>query len=435
MANTNINKLPTFNVTPQNSRNWYVYAADGAGLRNVRVKVSDFFTSLSSVAGGVGLLNPTGALKGLTSESPITLRSSGDSITIGYDPSSIGVGSFTNDAGYLQEVNLTDPSTTGLLSITNGGTGADNQQAAINLLTNSASASNTQLLSTDGTNALWYSIDSVFTASTGLAWDTTSYPYKLKVDLSDVTFSSDISFNNHMSTNGFNIGIGGGWLSNDKGSEGINIDSEGRVFMGYSSPTASFDANSALNLSGNLTIVGGAARTLAIGNGGNDFNITGSTPSASNTAGGDITIAAGAGTGSGAGGTLTLKAGGSGSGDGNISLFVTDAGTSSEVLRVHGSNKHFTIGSTGVNNNAKLDIQNDTAGAACLELDQNDTDEPFIIYTGATGTSGAANIDTEPDGDTSGSTVAAPHSATWTLKGMTRINVNGTDFWTPYYTR
>ena len=66
--------------------------------------------------------------------------------------------------------------------------------------------------------------------------------------------------------------------------------------------------------------------------------------------------------------------------------------------------------------------------------DQLDSDEPFIrLEPSGTGTSKGGNIDTECDGDTSGSTVAAPHSATWTLKGMFRINISGTDYWVPFY--
>ena len=133
---------------------------------------------------------------------------------------------------------------------------------------------------------------------------------------------------------------------------------------------------------------------------------------------------AGAGTGSGAGGSLTFKAGNTGSGDGDISLFVTDAGTQSEILRLHGSNKHFTFGSTGVNNNAKVDIQNDTTGAACLELDQNDTDEPFVIYTGTTAADATASLS---------SLHGTFPNHTNANDGWVRININGTDKWVPFF--
>ena len=54
---------------------------------------------------------------------------------------------------------------------------------------------------------------------------------------------------------------------------------------------------------------------------------------------------------------------------------------------------------------------------------------------GSAGSGLGYNLDTEPAGNTSGSTVAAPHSAAWVVVGMAKILV-GTDVrYIPYYSK
>lgn len=61
-----------------------------------------------------------------------------------------------------------------------------------------------------------------------------------------------------------------------------------------------------------------------------------------------------------------------------------------------------------------------TAGDAALEIKQDDADEPFIKFTGTSAASSANNITTWTTGAT--------------LTGYVRNNINGTDYWMPYYT-
>ena len=56
---------------------------------------------------------------------------------------------------------------------------------------------------------------------------------------------------------------------------------------------------------------------------------------------------------------------------------------------------------------------------ACLSLDQDDTDQEFIKFDGTTATDQSASLTTD-------TTVGA-------ITGHIRVNVNGTDFWIPYY--
>ncbi len=88
---------------------------------------------------------------------------------------------------------------------------------------------------------------------------------------------------------------------------------------------------------------------------------------------------------------------------------------------------------------AKLDITQSGVSTAIpvLHLSQADTDEPFIDFDGTSAANKTASVSSEPDGNTSGTAganeVAAPHAADWTLKLMTRIEINGQDYWIPCY--
>lgn len=76
-------------------------------------------------------------------------------------------------------------------------------------------------------------------------------------------------------------------------------------------------------------------------------------------------------------------------------------------------------GVLGLNRRTLIDTLT-TAGDAALEIKQDDADEPFIKYTGTS----AANADNNITTWTSGAT----------LSGYVRNNINGTDYWMPYYT-
>ena len=311
-------------------------------------------------------------------------------------PAELDLNSCNNEKSkFLQTIDLASDGGVSVLSIENGGTGALNQQSAINALTLSGVGTANQVLKTDGLNAEYASLSTLIPAGAGLAWDLTTSPHTLNVDLNDVTFTSSVVFNNEVSLNGHNLDLGIGWLSGDGSSEGINIDTTGRVFIGHSGPTATYDTTNtaALTVGDNISFTSGDTREINV-----------MSPST--------------------GGSINLLAGNSGSGDGDINLSVTDGGTIAQVMKIHGSNKHFTFGSTGANNNAVVDIQNDTTGAACLELDQNDNDEPFIIFTGSSATDASTCVS---------SLHGTFPNHTNANDGWARININGTDKWVPYF--
>ena len=71
--------------------------------------------------------------------------------------------------------------------------------------------------------------------------------------------------------------------------------------------------------------------------------------------------------------------------------------------------------------NALVEInQSNSSGAvACLSLDQDDTDQPFIHFDGTSASDQTSSLTTD--------------TSVGSLTGHIRIDVNGTDFWIPYY--
>ena len=70
---------------------------------------------------------------------------------------------------------------------------------------------------------------------------------------------------------------------------------------------------------------------------------------------------------------------------------------------------------------SKLEVnQNSSTGAvACLELDQDDTDQPFIKFDGTTASDQSSSLTTD--------------TSVGSITGHIRVDINGTDFWIPYY--
>ena len=60
-----------------------------------------------------------------------------------------------------------------------------------------------------------------------------------------------------------------------------------------------------------------------------------------------------------------------------------------------------------------------SAGTACLSLDQDDTDQEFIKFDGTSASDQSSSITTD--------------TSVGSLTGHVRVNVNGTDYWVPFY--
>ena len=67
----------------------------------------------------------------------------------------------------------------------------------------------------------------------------------------------------------------------------------------------------------------------------------------------------------------------------------------------------------------EINQANSSGAIACLALDQDDTDKPFIKFDGTSNSDQSSSISTD--------------TSVGSLTGHIRVNINGTDFWIPYY--
>lgn len=82
---------------------------------------------------------------------------------------------------------------------------------------------------------------------------------------------------------------------------------------------------------------------------------------------------------------------------------------------------------------AKFNQDGTTAARSVLELDQDDIDESFINYIGTSAADASRSISTmNGDGVVDGPRNAAAATG-WTFEGMVRIEINGVEYWMPFY--
>ena len=67
----------------------------------------------------------------------------------------------------------------------------------------------------------------------------------------------------------------------------------------------------------------------------------------------------------------------------------------------------------------EINQSNSSGAIACLSLDQDDVDQEFIYFEGTSASDQSSSITTD--------------TSVGSLTGHIRVNVNGTDFWIPYY--
>lgn len=95
-------------------------------------------------------------------------------------------------------------------------------------------------------------------------------------------------------------------------------------------------------------------------------------------------------------------------------------------------------GTTGVTvaNKGKVTVNTDAAlGSEALQIDQNDEDKAFIDFAGVNPIPGddSANLTTDL-GDSGLQAPLGPNTNPgWVLTGLFKIEINGTDYWVPYY--
>ena len=100
--------------------------------------------------------------------------------------------------------------------------------------------------------------------------------------------------------------------------------------------------------------------------------------------------------------------------------FRAETNTIANAFFIDGSADRIGFGTNTLTNGfITMDQGSSTGAIAVLNLDQGDEDQPFIRFDGATATDQSASLSTDTTvGD---------------LTGHIRVNINGTDFWIPYY--
>jgi hypothetical protein len=100
--------------------------------------------------------------------------------------------------------------------------------------------------------------------------------------------------------------------------------------------------------------------------------------------------------------------------------FTAETNTLDHAFFIDGSADKIGFGTDSPTSALVTVSQAKTSGAiACLTLDQDDEDQEFIRFDGTTASDQTASLTTD--------------TSVGSLTGHIRVNINGTDFWIPYY--
>jgi len=120
-------------------------------------------------------------------------------------------------------------------------------------------------------------------------------------------------------------------------------------------------------------------------------------------------------------GAIDFDGGGFTFNDSGASLdFRAETNTLANAFFIDGSADKIGFGTnTPADASVEINQANSSGAIACLSLDQDDTDQEFIKFDGTTASDQSSSLTTD-------TTVGA-------ITGHIRVNINGTDFWIPYY--
>ena len=100
--------------------------------------------------------------------------------------------------------------------------------------------------------------------------------------------------------------------------------------------------------------------------------------------------------------------------------FTAETNTLTHAFFIDGSADKIGFGTSAPTSALVTVSQANSSGAiACLTLDQDDTDQEFIRFDGTSNSDQSSSITTD--------------TSVGSLTGHIRVNINGTDFWIPYY--
>ena len=233
---------------------------------------------------------------------------------------------------------------TGENPVINGGTGLYTiakgailyASATNTIAASTAMSTNGQLLI--GNTTTGYPSVATLTAGTNVTITNTAGAISIAASLATLAANLDCDNNN--------IDLGTGWLSGNGTAEGVNINSDGKVFIGEATPTAAFVA--ALNIKGSIEFTNNAAPTIkptatTSTNVGMAVTIEGG--SSASGAAGHLNLTGGTASGTAAGGSVILTGGQDtgGANNGTIQLKTYTGGTATAGLTVSSEGQNVTV--------------------------------------------------------------------------------------------
>ena len=100
--------------------------------------------------------------------------------------------------------------------------------------------------------------------------------------------------------------------------------------------------------------------------------------------------------------------------------FRAETNTLANAFFIDGSADKIGFGTnTPADASVEINQANSSGAIACLSLDQDDTDQEFIYFEGTSASDQSSSITTD--------------TSVGSLTGHIRVNVNGTDYWIPFY--
>ena len=330
----------------------YLETSNSVTKLSKKLQVSSLFASLAtagtssetlySSVSNKNQLNFKGIKSGDTGL--LTVTTASDNIVITALEAGIDLDLCNNaTSGFLSSIDFTG-SITGQNAVINGGTGLSTiakgamlyASATDTIAATGAMSTNGQLLIGNATTGI--PTLATLTGGTNVTVTNTAGAISLAATLSTATANLDMD--------NYDIDLGTGWLSGNGSHEGINIDSDGKVFIGEDTPTAVFAE--ALNVKGSIRFLNTDAPTIkptATSSSTAGLALTLESGSSASGAAGNLNLTAGTASGNAAGGSVIVTAGRdtSGSSDGDIQLKTYTGGTATAGLTVAAEGQNVTV--------------------------------------------------------------------------------------------